>query len=102
MFVAGVNSRGLADAEGSSMTIAIAVLVAVYLAGVFAAFGGMSARNEGDTPTRMIVMVSSFSWLAFGYLACGGKLDADTESSPAETIKLPGNGAGYSSTPWEG
>ena len=83
------------------MSNVIAVIACTYLAGAFAAFGGMSARNEGETPTRTMLMIACFSWLAFGYLACGGKLDSDTDSSPSETIKLQGDRAGYSPSPWD-
>ncbi len=83
------------------MSVIIAIIACTYLAGAFAAFGGMSARGAGESSMRTTLIVSCFSWLAFGYLACGGKLDAETPSSPTETIKLSGSTSSDAS-PWRG
>jgi hypothetical protein len=83
------------------MSAIITVIACTYLAGAFAAFGGLSARGFGETSTRTMLMVSCFSWLAFGYLACGGKLDPETPPSPTGTIKLSGS-TGSDGPPWNG
>ena len=81
------------------MSAIIAIIGCTYFAGVFAAFGGISARGLGENSTRTMVFVSCFSWLAFGYLACGGKLDPETPPSPTETGKLSGI-TGSNASPW--
>lgn len=81
------------------MTAVIAIIGCTYLAGACAAFGGLNARNGGETSPRMMFFVSCFSWLAFGYIACGGKLESEASAEPAEPIKLSGS-TGSSGTPW--
>lgn len=82
------------------MSAIIAIIACTYLAGAFAAFGGLNARGPGESSTRTMVVVSCFSWLAFGYLACGGKIDPEQPASPAETIRLSGSTAADNS-PWK-
>ncbi len=82
------------------MSAIIAIIACTYLAGAFAAFGASNARGAGESSTRTMVFVSCFSWLAFGYLACGGKLDPEPSESPAETIKLSGS-TGADNSPWK-
>jgi hypothetical protein len=82
------------------MSAIVAIIVCTYLAGAFAAFGAANARGAGESSARTMVFVSCFSWLAFGYLACGGKLEPEQPASPAETIRLSGSTAADSS-PWK-
>ena len=81
------------------MTAVIAIIVCTYLAGACAAFGALNARTPGEVSPRTMAFVASFSWLAFGYLACGGKLDPETPESAADTIKLSGS-TGPNPPPW--
>jgi len=81
------------------MTAIVASIVCIYLAGACATFGGLSARGAGETSLRTTLFISCFSWLAFGYVVCGGKLDPEPPSSPGETIKLSGS-TGSNNSPW--
>lgn len=83
------------------MAAIIAILACTYFAGVFAAFGGLNARESGEISTRTMITVSCFSWLAFGYLACGGRVESETPASPSGTIKLTGSRPASGYSPWE-
>lgn len=81
------------------MTAIIAIIVCTYLSGACAAFGGLNARGAGETSLRTMLFVSCFSWLAFGYVACGGKLDPEPPVAPNETVRLSGS-TGSNPSPW--
>lgn len=83
------------------MAAIIAILACTYLSGALAAFGGLNARESGEISTRTMITVSCFSWLAFGYVVCGGKLESETQPSPSGTIKLTGSRAASGYSPWD-
>lgn len=83
------------------MSAVIAIVLCTYLAGGLAAFGAITARNAGEIPIRTMFFIASFSWLAFGYVACGGRLEPEAPPSASETsIKLSGS-LGERSAPWD-
>lgn len=84
----------------AGMSAIITIIVCTYLAGALATLGGVSARSAGETPVKTMFFAAAFSWLAFGYIACGGKLEAEEPSSPTETIRLSGSTGGDDS-PWK-
>ncbi len=82
------------------MSAIITIIACTYLAGALAAYGGLNARGAGETSNKTMLFVSCFSWLAFGYVACGGKLDPETPPSLSETIRLSGS-TGADDSPWK-
>jgi hypothetical protein len=82
------------------MAAVIAIIVCTYLAGVLAAYGGINARGADETPARTVWLLAGCSWLAFGYLACGGTLESEEPPSETGTIKLS-SGDGSSPSPWD-